>query len=102
MAQSLAQSFLRAMTKLMQKAIERLTALPEKDQDAVATFILNNVPTEKAQVNLFQENQDNTSEEKFEALTDQLANVFAASLPSNVPPLSDYAVSRAGIYEDHP
>ncbi len=90
------------MTKLMKKAIERLTALPEQDQDAVATFILNHVTPEEAQATVSQELQDHTAEADYEALTEQLADVVATSLASNVPPLSDYAVSRAGIYEDHP
>ncbi|MGA7954711.1 MAG: hypothetical protein WCA07_14455 [Gloeobacterales cyanobacterium] len=38
----------------------------------------------------------------FEATADQLADELARSAGSNVPKLSDYAVSRASIYEDHP
>lgn len=33
---------------------------------------------------------------------DQLVNMFAARVSPDTPILSDYAVSRAGIYEDHP
>lgn len=40
--------------------------------------------------------------DEFEAVADQLADEFAACVGSNAPVLSDYAVSRASIYEDHP
>jgi antitoxin ParD1/3/4 len=39
---------------------------------------------------------------EFEAVADQLVDELTASLGSNVPSLPDYAVSRAGIYGDHP
>jgi antitoxin ParD1/3/4 len=42
------------------------------------------------------------SEDEFETLADQLAAELVACLESDAPILSDYAVSRAGIYEDHP
>jgi hypothetical protein len=38
----------------------------------------------------------------FEATADQLADELVRSAGSNLPKLSDYAVSRASIYEDHP
>lgn len=41
-------------------------------------------------------------EEEFEAIANQLADELIACVGSNVPMLSDYAVSRAGIYEEHP
>jgi antitoxin ParD1/3/4 len=37
----------------------------------------------------------------FEAAVEQLMNELAQDADSNVPTLSDYAVSRASIYEDH-
>jgi prevent-host-death family protein len=42
------------------------------------------------------------SDDEFEAVADSLADEFAACVKSPTPVLSDYAVSRAGIYEDHP
>jgi antitoxin ParD1/3/4 len=41
------------------------------------------------------------SYDEFEALADQLEDEFMAFVGPNCPPLSDYAVSREGIYEDH-
>jgi len=39
---------------------------------------------------------------EFEAMADQLADELTICRGLHVPALSDYAVSRAGIYEDHP
>lgn len=41
-------------------------------------------------------------EAEFEATADQLADALAADLGPNAPSLSDYAISREGIYEDLP
>jgi hypothetical protein len=42
------------------------------------------------------------SDEEFEQLADLLADEFEKRLPPDAKPLSDYAMSREGIYEDHP
>ena len=42
------------------------------------------------------------SNEEFEAQLDKLADIFMEYVDPNCPPLSDYAVSREGIYEGHP
>lgn len=39
---------------------------------------------------------------EFEILLDEVADEFIKNRGVNVPTLSDFAVSRAGIYEDHP
>lgn len=41
-------------------------------------------------------------DEEFEKLAEELADYFEKNLPSDAKPLSDYAMSREGIYEDHP
>ncbi|MCT7984474.1 hypothetical protein NG796_14325 [Laspinema sp. A4] len=41
-------------------------------------------------------------EDEFEAIANQLADELTDSLGPDVPTLTDYAVSRAGIYEEHP
>ena len=41
------------------------------------------------------------SDEEFEALADQLADEFMEYVGPDCPLLSDYAVSREGLYEDH-
>lgn len=40
--------------------------------------------------------------EEFEALADELADKFMEFVGPDFQPLSDYAMSREGIYEDHP
>lgn len=42
-----------------------------------------------------------SSEHEFEALADQLADDFMAYVDPECPPLSDQAVSREGLYEEH-
>lgn len=41
------------------------------------------------------------SDKEFEKLADLLADEFEKRLPADAKPLSDYAMSREGIYEDH-
>lgn len=41
------------------------------------------------------------SDEKFERLAGELADYVEKHLPPEAKPLSDYAMSREGIYEDH-
>jgi hypothetical protein len=51
--------------------------------------------------NLFQEVTESAEDEEWEIVADQLINELAASLSADMPPLSNHAVSRASIYEDH-
>ena len=46
--------------------------------------------------------QDIQTDEDFEAIADRLAEDFKKYAGQNIPHLSDYAVSREGIYEEHP
>jgi len=64
------------------------------------TMIWRNFKREMA--DQFQHVSEQPNDDEFEAVADQLADEFAACVGPNVPVLSDYAVSRAGIYEDHP
>lgn len=41
------------------------------------------------------------SDDEFEQIADLLADEFEKRLPADFKPLSDYALSREGIYEDH-
>jgi antitoxin ParD1/3/4 len=42
------------------------------------------------------------SMKEWDVLADELIEYVAAHRPDDAPPLSDYAISREGIYEDHP
>ena len=46
--------------------------------------------------------QGKLNNEEFELIADKLADEFALCVESNLPVLSDYAVTRESIYEDHP
>ena len=46
-------------------------------------------------------NTTQLSDDKFEALADVLADEFMKYVGPDCSPLSDYAVSREGLYEDH-
>jgi antitoxin ParD1/3/4 len=41
------------------------------------------------------------TDSEFEALLDQIADITEQRAPGGAKPLSDYAVSRESIYEDH-
>lgn len=47
-------------------------------------------------------NNSQLSLEEFEALADELGKKFMEYVGPDFPPLSNYAMSREGIYEDHP
>src|SRR2546422_3780832 len=51
---------------------------------------------------LSERNSEELSNEEFEALTDQLADVTDKMIAPGTQPLSDYALSRESFYEDHP
>lgn len=51
---------------------------------------------------LLQQDTDQLDHQAFESIADQLADELIGGIESNTPLLSDYAISRAGIYEDHP
>ena len=44
---------------------------------------------------------ESLSDEEFEKLADELADYVEKSLPADFKPLSDYAMSREAVYEDH-
>jgi hypothetical protein len=48
------------------------------------------------------DNDQQLSLEEFDTLADELADKFMEFVGPDVKPLSDYAISREGIYEDHP
>ena len=41
------------------------------------------------------------SDEEFERLADEHADYVEKNMPPDAKPLSDYAMSREGVYEDH-
>ena len=51
---------------------------------------------------LMRETPTELTDAEFEAIANQLADELIACTGPNLPLLSDYAVSREGIYEEHP
>ena len=66
--------------------------------DAVRHLLLEVLEVE---VETLMSNNPQLSDDDFEALADQLADEFMVSVGPDCPPLSDYAVSREGLYEEH-
>lgn len=56
------------------------------------SVLIEFVPWEQVKV-------ESLSDDKFEALADQLADDFMDCVGPDCPPLSEYAVSRKGLYE---
>ena len=52
--------------------------------------------------NILAEENPRLSHEEFEALADELVGKFMEFVGPDFESLSDYAMSREGIYEDHP
>lgn len=46
------------MTKLLAKAMAKISKLPERDQDALASWILDELKSEERWANLFEKSQD--------------------------------------------
>ena len=66
--------------------------------DAVRHLLLEVLEVE---VETLMSNNPQLSDDEFEALADQLADEFMVSVGPDCPPLSDYAMSREGLYEGH-
>ncbi|MBI3247821.1 MAG: hypothetical protein HYZ50_15055 [Deltaproteobacteria bacterium] len=75
-------------------------SVAHRDADAVRRLLVEVLtPTVEA---LLQETPAELTDAEFAVVADQLADELTAGLGQHVPSPSDYAVSRAGIYEDHP
>lgn len=88
------------LTPIQEKKLR--TGLALQDEESVRQLLLDAI--EPTIVDLFKEAE--TTETKGEAEWNQLSVLLteelAARLPSDFQELSDYAVSREGIYAEHP
>lgn len=71
------------------------------DTNAVRHLLLDALIPKIVEAWITKNKPSKLSYDEFEMLADQLEDEFMAFVGSNVPPLSEYAVSREGIYEDH-
>jgi len=81
-----------------QQIVEVINTLPDDLILEIAKFV------EYLQYKWSQEKREKTTEDMqtFEQLADQLADEYEKIAENKIPQLSEYAVSRAGIYEEHP
>lgn len=90
------------MEALIEEIVQKLHSLPKGKVLEVLDFV-EFLTWNKERLNLQQLEDDAVREnEAFESLADHLADEFKRYAGDIVPVLSDDAVSRAGIYEEHP
>jgi hypothetical protein len=61
------------MTQLLEKAVKRLSSLPDGEQDALASFILSELDSERRWDELFASSEDILSEMAEQALAEERA-----------------------------
>ncbi len=90
------------MKETIENIVNKLYLLPQTRWHEVLDFVdfltWQEVRRNQADVS---ESVSEISDREFEALADRLTDEFSSSVGTNVPLLSDYAVSRTGIYEEH-
>ena len=62
-----------AMTRLLEEAFDKVSSLPDEDQDAVASLILEEIESEQRWDELFANSQDKLAELGGEALEEHRA-----------------------------
>jgi len=75
-------------------------SIARRDEASVREVLTDAI--EPSVKSLLEESQNELSVEEFDSLSDQLVDEFTSRVATGTQPLSDYAVSREGIYEEHP
>ena len=90
------------METLIEELVQKIHSLPRVKILEVLDFV-DFLTWHKERLTLQQLADDVVREdEEFEAIADNLADEFKIYIGDSVVVLSDYAISRAGIYEEHP
>jgi len=90
------------METLIEELVQKIHSLPRVKILEVLDFV-EFLTWHKERLTLQQLEDDVIREdEEFEAIADNLADEFKIYIGDSVVVLSDYAISRAGIYEEHP
>ncbi len=91
------------MPSLIQNIIDRLNHLPQSKLYEVLDFVefLDWQKEHQRQLNVLSDESE-IDDPEFEVLVEDLLSEITNSMGGRIPLLSDQAVSRAGIYEDHP
>ncbi|WP_293346660.1 MULTISPECIES: hypothetical protein [unclassified Microcoleus] len=90
------------MEALIESIVDKLRYLAKPQLEVVLNFV--DFLTWKSTSGLLSTVSDSDAEisdREFEMLLDELADDVIKSVGGNVPMLSDFAISRAGIYEEH-
>lgn len=86
----------------IEEIVRKLHSLPEAKILEVLDFVEFLAWNKRSFSSQQLENDPIEEDDKFEAIADHLADIFQTQVGTTVPLLSDYAVSRAGIYEEYP
>ena len=88
------------MDTMLEKIVEQLQGLPPDKLRVVSQFVQSVVEQDKA---LLRQESFETARatQPFSEFARELIELVGAGRPENALPLSDYAVSREGLYEDH-
>lgn len=91
------------MESLIKSIVSKLHDLPSPRLQEVLNFVefLAGQENRTDPLNISNVERE-VNNQGFETLADRLADEVIECVGENVPLLSDYAVSRAGIYEEHP
>lgn len=100
------------MNTMLEKIVEQLQGLPPDKLKEVSQYVQSVVNQgRRASSQNSKSNEDTLraktvheqlDPEAFGKLLDQLAHEMTEARGVDAPPLSDYAISREGIYEEHP
>jgi hypothetical protein len=92
------------MEAVIESIVSKLRYLAKPQLEVVLNFVdFLNWQSEPSLLSTVSNSEAEISDREFEILLDELADEFIKNMGVlNVPMLSDFAVSRAGIYEDHP
>jgi len=75
-------------------------SIAHKDTERIRQMLTDALtPTIEALLN---ESTPLSNDAAWEELVDQLLDTVAAAAPTGLPVLSEYATTRAGVYEEHP
>ena len=91
------------MEPLIENIVTKLQSLPQTRLHEVLNFVeFVNWQEQHTAQSTINELDTTIGNQDFETLTNQLIDEFTRRIDSNLSSLSDYAVSRVGIYEEHP
>lgn len=90
------------MEAVIETIVSKLRYLGKPQLEVVLTFVdFLNWQSAPSLLSTVSDSDAEIGDHEFEILLDELADEFIKNRGVNVPTLSDFAVSSAGIYEDH-